>query len=132
MGHISERRTSPRHPYAGIVEVSGVMAVARDISRVGVSFYLRTPLKVGSVLDIAAGGSVTEPAVIRTHAVVARVEPHAKGYLVGVQFPQEVNVGEPSTRSPARRGRERSEIDRSRPKLRRRDFRAPFLSRTLR
>lgn len=131
MQQSNERRSSPRHPYTGIVEVGGVMAVAHDISKVGLAFYLRYPLAVGTVLDVAAGGSVGEPAEIRTNVVVARVESHAKGYLVGVRFPHEINVGERPAKPPVR-GRERSGPELPRPRVRRRDLRTPFLARTLR
>ena len=133
MHQTDERRSSPRQPYAGIVEVCGVMAFGNDISKGGVSFYLRRPLAIGTLLDIAAGGSVAEPVVIRTPAVVARVDSQARGYLVGVRFAQEIELPDaPAAPATTRtRGPERLP-GMPRPKLRRRDFRTPFLARTLR
>ena len=124
VAHHDERRAAARQPHVGIIEIGRQMAFAHDISSTGVSFYVRWPLAVDDVIEMAAGGSLGEPDVIRAHARVVRVDEDGRGFLVGARFLDSVDIAARPATSSEKAPRRRRVTHRT-------DLDAPAFTRTL-
>jgi hypothetical protein len=81
-----ERRRGRRYPYPAHVEVARQRVVGCDISRGGISVYMRDPLPVGQVTTVTLGTACSQTNPIAAKARVLRSEESPVGFLVALQF----------------------------------------------
>jgi hypothetical protein len=83
---VRDRRSGRRYPYPAQVEVAQQRVTGCDISRSGMSVYMREPLSVGEITSVNLGGPCPESGSMETTARVLRSDASANGFLVALQF----------------------------------------------
>jgi hypothetical protein len=81
-----ERRRGRRFSCPFRIGIGPWWGVGHDISRGGVSVFMREPLPVGEVMAVNLGRSTGQTAEMSGAARVLRSMPHSLGYLVALQF----------------------------------------------
>ena len=81
-----EDRRDPRSAYANLVLIDGRPVAARDISTSGLSILLKPSIETGDIVRVTLAGAAGSRDEVATTARVARIEPRADGFIVGLEF----------------------------------------------
>ena len=90
-----ERRRGRRYPCASHVAIGAQWVVGHDISRGGISAFMRQPLAIGHITTVSLGKPSQMAREMSGRAMVLRADPHPLGYLVALRF---LDTAEPARR----------------------------------